>query len=68
MRKSSRLAPERVTHELFLPGDDDSLDERSVATCRALAEALDVGLRKTNEAFWAHVKKNGPGLGRSLDS
>lgn len=68
MTHSSRLAPERVAHVLFLPGDDDSLDERSSAACRALGEALDVGLSKTNDAFWAHVERNGPGLARSLDS
>lgn len=68
MSRSSRLTPERVAHVLFLPGDDDSLDERSSAACRALAEALDVGLSKTTDAFWAHVERNGPGLARSLDS
>jgi len=57
-----------VTYIPYLPGDDDSLDERAAEACQALVDALDSALRKTSEAFWAHVQRNGRGLARTLDT
>ena len=68
MSRASRVAPATVTYISYLPGDDDPLDERATEACQALVDALDSALRKTSEAFWAHVQRNGRGLGRSLDT
>jgi len=62
---SGRLSSDYVT---YLPGDDDDLSEGGGKARRVLSEALGNVLRRTSEAFWSHVAREGAHLGKSVDT
>lgn len=68
MSRPSLHGKRDLRHIPYLPGDEDGLDERSATARRALTDVLDSGLRRTNEAFWTHVERNGNGLAKTLDT
>lgn len=53
---------------VYLPGDDDDLSEGGGKARRVLSEALGNALRRTNEAFWSHVAREGAYLAKSVDT